>query len=130
VKESKEARETRIARLKEHQWPKGQSANPGGRPKGSLSWAKVLRDVGYEINPKDKQGRTYMESAARMMWHKAGNEGSVRAAEMIADRLEGKPLQAIAVSGSLETIAREERVAQVLDRLAALKEGDDQYPIN
>jgi hypothetical protein len=129
VKESKEAREAKIARIKEHQFPRGQSPNPGGRTKGT-SWTKLLREIGNELNPKDKTGATYRESAIRILWHKVANEGSIRGAELIAEREDGKVPQQIAMSGTVETVAREERVAQVLERLAALKGVDDHRPVN
>jgi hypothetical protein len=50
----------------------------------------LLREIGNELNPKDKTGATYRESAIRMLWHKVANEGSIRGAELIAEREEGK----------------------------------------
>jgi hypothetical protein len=129
---AKESKTERAARLAPHRWKKGQpSPNPGGRPKEVLvsvpvSWASALRKVGRELNPKSKEGYSFLESAARMLWHKVANEGSVRAADFIAERTDGKVLQEIAMA--VEVVAREERVAQVLDRLDALKRSEKSLP--
>jgi hypothetical protein len=69
-----------------------------------------------------------MESTARKMWQKAANEGSVRAAELIADRMEGKPLQATA--DVTDAVSRAERVAQILDDLDTRREEENNKPVN
>jgi len=129
---AKESKEQRTARIAAHRWKKGQpSPNPGGRPKEILiavpaNWATALRKVAKERNPRSKDSCSYLESAARMLWHKAANEGSVRAADFIADRTDGKVLQEIAMA--VEVVAREERVAQALDRLEKLKRSESSLP--
>ena len=51
-------------------------------------------------------------------------KGSVRAFEELNNRLFGKAPQSIAVSGNLGITTREERVANILDKIDALKGAD------
>ena len=70
-------------------WRKGQSGNPGGRPK------RKLQSQAYkaELAKENKQGETNAELLAKRMVSDAIN-GSVRAAEHVANYVEGSPKQA------------------------------------
>jgi hypothetical protein len=70
-------------------WAKGQSGNPGGRPKALAEWrksdeAKGLRDLAYDV----------LEAACS-----EGNavewRDRISAAKELLDRIEGKPAQAL-----------------------------------
>ena len=94
-------------RLNNGQFAKGQSGNPNGRPKGSLSIPDMLRRIGEEDVPKELKERvkklfnsaelgeiTMMEAIMRttMMYAIQGKSWAV---QFIADRMEGKPRQTI-----------------------------------
>jgi hypothetical protein len=117
---AKESKQARTARLNRTRWVKGQSGNPAGRPKSSGTLLKELRIVLNECDPRDKQGRTYVQTIARKMVGLAA-AGSIRSTREILDRMHGKPRQSIAVSGSLETTDRQSRVERILAELETLK---------
>jgi hypothetical protein len=81
-------------------WKKGQpSPNPGGRPKSRLL-SEALRVRLAEPKPNDPQGRTYAEVVAANLIEIACSQGpgAVTAMGEIADRVEGKARQEIAVA--------------------------------
>ncbi|MFY9644744.1 MAG: DUF5681 domain-containing protein [Terriglobales bacterium] len=75
------------------------SPNPGGRPKSRLL-SEALRSRLSEPVPDDPEGRTYAEVVAANLIDIACSEGSsaVTAMGEIANRVEGKARQEIAVS--------------------------------
>lgn len=89
------------------QFQPGKRANPGGRPKAAVL-SKAYRDVLQSIDPKDPKARTVALVIAEALAKKA-KRGDVRAAQELADRAEGKPLQAVNVSASVE-MGAEDRV--------------------
>lgn len=85
---------------KSTRWKKGQpSPNPGGRPKSRLL-SDALRTRLAEVKTDDPGGRTYAEVVAENLVEIASSEGpgAVHAASEIADRLEGRAPQHIAIS--------------------------------
>ena len=77
---------------------KGQSGNPGGRPRKSISIAYT--ELADEKVPGDKHGRTYVQLLALAQYH-AAIKGKTDAAREIANRIEGpaeKPQQVEVVS--------------------------------
>lgn len=91
-------------------WKPGQSGNPGGRPKGSIS--KYYNLILEEIDPKTKKERA--EKLARKHIEEA--EANPSFANIVLDRTEGKVVQGIEVSG-LEGLADE--IAEARKRAAA-----------
>ena len=81
--------------LKEHQFKKGQSGNPNGRPKGTRSKPDMLLKIGAEEGTKDGQF-TKLEVVLRRVFEYA-LEGKSWAVEFIADRTEGKVRQELQV---------------------------------
>tara|TARA_Y100001963_G_C6792847_1_gene456654 strand:- start:81 stop:479 length:399 start_codon:yes stop_codon:yes gene_type:complete len=81
--------------LKEHQFKKGQSGNPNGRPKGSRSIPDMLLKIGSEDGTKDGQ-YTKLEVVLRRVFEYA-LDGKSWAVEFIADRTEGKVRQELQV---------------------------------
>lgn len=80
---------------------KGQSGNPNGRPKGSKNHWSLLTDelrkaLEKTVTVKGKNV-TALEGIIQAMIQKA-QAGDVQAAMFIADRVQGKPHQAIEVS--------------------------------
>ena len=125
---AKETKEEKAARIAGHRWVKGQaSPNPGGRPKGP-TLSRELREALSQVDPKDKEGRTFLQTIARKLVETAAM-GSIKATAEILDRLEGKPIQPTAAV-SMDSAQRQERVETILEKLAALKENDDHSRVN
>jgi len=81
------------------QFRKGQSGNAGGRPKSRLL-SEALRNRLAETKPHDSLGRSYAQIVAENLIEIACSEGpgAVHAASEIADRIEGRAPQSIAIS--------------------------------
>jgi hypothetical protein len=83
-------------------WKKGQSGNPGGRPKGSIS--KYYKIILEEMDPKTKKMRA--EKMARRHIDEA--ESNPAFANIVLDRTEGKVVQNVEINvldGLAEKIA-------------------------
>lgn len=80
-----------------HAWKPGQSGNPAGRPRDTIT--PHLREIAREQAP-GKDGRTYGRMVAEMLFAEAlaGGKNSVQATKEILDRLEGRPRQAVDVT--------------------------------
>jgi hypothetical protein len=76
-------------------WPKGTSGNPGGRPK-TCPITTALRELLEQPVPGDKQNRTYAQRVALKMVERA-IRGDVQAAREIANRVEGRVAERIAI---------------------------------
>ena len=91
----------RTANLKP--WPKGVSGNPGGRPKKKAITEDLERLLEEEAPNGD--GKTWAATIAEALLKQAA-KGDVRAITELANRIEGKPLQAMAVAeGGLDGLA-------------------------
>ena len=80
-------------------WPKGVSGNPGGRPKTKPLTEELERLLEQEA-PNGK-GETWGARIAKALVVKA-SKGDVRAISELANRLEGKPLQAIEMDENVQ----------------------------
>ena len=81
-------------RIAPYRWKPGESGNPAGRPPSEAALSDDLRSRLAEKVPGDKQHRTYAQKiACRLV--EAALRGSVSAAALIADRVEGKPPQSL-----------------------------------
>ena len=79
-------------------WEKGESGNPGGRPKKAYSITAMIREVGEQIvNPET--GETRAQRLARIMWEQAEG-GDRQMAQYITDRQDGKPKERVEHSES------------------------------
>jgi hypothetical protein len=91
-----EQRDKRLDNLKPFE--KGQSGNPGGRPKGSVTalWRKLVD----EVDPDDEGGRTRGEVLFHAAYETARARGraSNLAIRLIVDRVEGKPPQSVTLT--------------------------------
>ena len=77
-------------------WRKGQSGNPKGRVKGKKVLTDELRRL---LDAKWRPfGQTNRELLAQVLMGKA-LQGDLKAIEYIWDRLEGRPAQAVQVTG-------------------------------
>lgn len=88
---------------------KGQSGNPKGRPKDK-PFSDMLR---IAIKEASAEGGTKLRAVADVLVNEA-IKGNVQAIKELADRLDGKPAQALEHSGAIEsTISKEQRDAAV-----------------
>jgi Family of unknown function (DUF5681) len=82
-------------------WKKGESGNPGGRPKRPVT--EAYEEQLYRVKPGDRLKRTYAKLIAEAQIRKA-LRGSTMAAKEITDRVEGKARQTfdVALEGPVE----------------------------
>ena len=78
---------------KEHRWKPGQSGNPSGRPKGSISFDALLR---RELAKNDKELATAM---VKVMIREA-LKGRFPYTKEILDRIDGKPADRTVITGA------------------------------
>jgi hypothetical protein len=71
----------------------GQSGNPGGRPKGSLSPIAEIRRQLAEVKDSDEQKRTRLQVIVANLLDRAENDSV--AARDVLDRVLGRPRQTI-----------------------------------
>jgi hypothetical protein len=76
-------------------FPKGNNANPNGRPKKLPHLNELLADILGE----DKDGITAAEAILKALRAKAA-KGDIRAAEVLLDRAYGKPKQTTELTGA------------------------------
>jgi len=102
------------------QFKPGQpSPNPGGRPRSLASQLSTeLRRLLRTECPKDAAQRSWAEALAQKMCELA-LEGNVHAFSEIADRTEGKPPQAIQLSGLLGVELDVEEIDKRIGQLVA-----------
>ena len=75
---------------------KGQSGNPGGRPKGSTSFKLLMEKIGIEPSKIDPT-KTKDEAIMRQVYEKA-EEGDKWATQFVVENREGKPSQRIDIT--------------------------------
>ncbi len=85
----------------------GQSGNPKGRPK-SITLSEAYRKMLATVDETDPEKRTRAEVLAEQMYAKA-KTGDVSALREIADRVEGKPRQTLAL-----TLEKREQLEQAI----------------
>ena len=88
---------------KRFRWKKGQSGNPNGQPRKLPSLNEALTKV-FGVTADDDISK--VELILEAMYKQAIKKGNVQAANLILDRMHGKPKQSVEVSGVLQ--AREE----------------------
>ena len=84
--------------LRPHQWKKGQSGNPGGRPKGESITATLRRLLEQEHN-----GRTIQEILAEKVIKEAIS-GKYNFAKELLDRIDGRPAQRVELAAQEDLI--------------------------
>lgn len=77
---------------------KGQSGNPGGRPKREWTWAEELIKASNEL--ETKTGKTFKELISRRVILEAAN-GNMIAAKEAFNRMDGMPKQSIEHEGEI-----------------------------
>jgi len=88
---------------KNTRWKKGQSGNPNGQPRKLPSLNAALTKV-FGVTSDDDISK--IELILEAMYKQAIKKGNVQAANLILDRMHGKPRQTVEISGELQ--AREE----------------------
>ena len=82
-------KQSRTAHLKDHQWKKGESGNPKGRPPGTYTaLSSLLREKLIEITDPETQKTVAMEVVEK--WVNNVKGGKEKSLEMMLDRTEGK----------------------------------------
>lgn len=122
--EKNTGRRRRIANLRPP-WGPGESGNLAGRPKGSGALSKALRELLASPKPKDARGRTWAEVIADALLKKAAR-GNVAAIREAGDRTEGRPFQAVELTGrdgtDLVPAELPEKVVKIIELLARHRE--------
>jgi Family of unknown function (DUF5681) len=77
------------------QWPKGTSGNPSGRPKRKFA-TKVYAELF-----RDKEFRAEFKESVRKIMTAGRGMAPVLMAREVAERLEGKPVENIKLTGEL-----------------------------
>ena len=79
--------------LVKHQWKKGQSGNPNGRPKSGFALNEYITDLA-NVELEDK--KTMLEAVVGKVYEEA-LDGYMSAINFLADRILGKPSQSIGI---------------------------------
>ncbi len=79
--------------LVKHQWKKGQSGNPNGRPKSGFALNEYITDLA-NVELEDK--KTMLEAVVGKVYEEA-LDGNMSAINFLADRILGKPSQSIGI---------------------------------
>jgi hypothetical protein len=95
-------------------WPRGVSDNPGGRPRKRPISDEIERLLQGEA--PNASGKTYATALAEVLLNQA-LKGDLRAIAEVANRVEGKPLQAVDLDVSphqdLESLTDDEIEARI-----------------
>lgn len=89
-------------------WKPGQSGNPAGQPARDNTWTGLIRKIGNEeVNGKTRKQRiveylySYIEGqAGKAKKDDANIMAALKAISFLSDRDEGKPAQAIQMTGA------------------------------
>ena len=92
VKQQKNSDKKNVHLVK-HQWKKGQSGNPNGRPKSGFALNEYITDLA-NVELEDK--KTMLEAVVGKVYEEA-LDGNMTAISFLADRVLGKASQSIAV---------------------------------
>jgi len=99
-------------------WKKGQSGNPNGRPKGSVSIVTALKQKLEEV-PEGKE-KTYLHYFIEQIMKKTVIEGDVNMMKDVIDRVDGKAPQPMGGTDELPPIKL------IVERCAEDDTGDNQ----
>ena len=85
----------------ETQFQKGQSGNPGGRPKRPWTWASLYEEeVEKQLSSTDGSKINAKSAVARRLV-KMAVEGDIQAIKELTNRMDGMPTQPIEQSGEV-----------------------------
>lgn len=104
---------------------KGEVRNPKGRPKGSFSWKKILREEMQERFRTSIGGKRQTLEVARAIVKAAAlkaMKGDVKAAQFLYEALEGKPISTNVIEGNLNLM---DQLYEEAQKSAGEKYGND-----
>lgn len=116
----------KLDNIRAHQFKKGQSGNPGGRPKG-FSLLKMMREFYAADDPKERKNRGLVLLEAT---YAKGKKGDLRVLIEALDRLHGKPLARIEVEGAESKMPGVDDAALVKKLQARGQQGPDGGPVD
>lgn len=88
------------------QLKKGSVLNPDGRPKGSVSLVRIIKNKLQEEFPEDasiEEKKTYADKVVETYINKAIDESDTKLLRDLIDRIDGKPVQTNKIEGELKT---------------------------
>jgi len=91
--ENKEIEKSKVNKLGNPSWKKGQSGNPNGRPKGTFSFIPLLKNALKDIykNTDKSNAKVVVEKLIK----NAIEKEDIRAMKELMDRVDGTPAQTI-----------------------------------
>lgn len=103
-------------------WQPGKSANPKGRPKGAFSFTTLLKKLLKEkVTLTDDQGNVIAtvtkKRAILLKWLEKAMNGDTKAIDKIVTRIDGKPVQPVKHSGSIDSSEKTKQIADDLHKL-------------
>jgi len=75
--------------LEKNLWKPGESGNPNGRPKGSVSVVDAIKRKLCDVNPENK--KTYLDTLIEKLFKKAIDDEDVTMIKDIINRIDGLP---------------------------------------
>lgn len=93
-----QGRKRDLEHLKPWQWKPGQSGNPSGRPKGSLSIVRILRQ---KLSAGDEDGACAVADRLIEVALSGEDQNALRALKDIVDRIDGTPVREMKLTGDL-----------------------------
>jgi len=95
--------------IKKHEWKKGQSGNPNGRPKGARNrstiarkWLNVMSKVTNPLTQEEEEMN--QEDLITLALIKKGRNGDVAASKAVLDSAYGQPKETVDVSTDAPSI--------------------------
>lgn len=86
--------------IKPHEFKKGQSGNPHGRPKGQRNYATIYREALIKIGTARNMTPEEIEEEIERVGLEKALQGDFAFQRDIKDRLHGKPVQKNELSGA------------------------------
>jgi len=84
--------------IKDYGWKKGESGNPGGRPKRGWNWAKLFEEaVDEELTTKDGKMTAQAKQFIVKKLVRMAVDGDIAAIKEITNRMDGMPQQKLTV---------------------------------
>lgn len=105
---------------KEHRFKPGQSGNPAGKPKGTMSLTANLRALMEKeidvVDPITKEpGKKKIGEVINLRLIANSIKGDARSIKIVQERLEGKPKQEVDVNAKVTTMDKIKRDGKEMD---------------
>ena len=99
VKQQKNSDKKKNNHLVKHQWKKGESGNPNGRPKSGFALNEYITELANI--PVGRSKKTMLEAVVSKVYEEALN-GNMTAVNFLADRILGRPNQSIGIKDTTD----------------------------